>query len=95
VRKSGEHIEAFNKYFVDEIKQNRNIKDDKILGDITSGKSYLGKDALTLGLIDYLGGKEKAIQIASELAGMQLNADYRKGDIEKQGLMFKILRKLI
>jgi ClpP class serine protease len=55
----------------------------------------MGKDALNLGLIDYLGGKEKAIQIASELAGLQLNADYRKGDIEKPGLMFRMLRKLI
>ncbi|GAH91873.1 unnamed protein product [marine sediment metagenome] len=89
-----EHVEAFNKYFVDEVKQNRNIKDDKILGDITSGKSYMGKDALDLGLIDYLGGKEKAIQIASELAGVQLYADYRKGGIEKPGLMFRIFKKL-
>ncbi|GAG63389.1 unnamed protein product [marine sediment metagenome] len=89
-----EHVEAFNKYFVDEVKQNRNIKDGKILGDITSGKSYMGKDALDLGLIDYLGGKEKAIQIASELAGVQLYADYRKGGIEKPGLMFRIFKKL-
>ena len=54
----------------------------------------MGEEALRLGLIDYLGDREKAIQIASKLAGAELYPDFRKNNIEKPGLMFKILRRL-
>ena len=89
-----EHVESFNKYFVDEIKDNRNIKDKKLLTDITSGKSFLGKQALELGLIDYLGGNEKALEVAGEMAGTKLIPDYRKGSAEKPGLLMRMLRRM-
>ncbi len=89
-----EHIETFNEYFVDEVKRNRNIKDDKILQDITSGKSYLGKAALNLGLIDYLGGREKALQVASTLTGIKLYSTCLKDSTQRPGLMLRILKKL-
>ncbi len=89
-----DHVESFNNYFVDEVKQNRNIRDDRVLDNIKSGKSYLGKEALELGLVDYLGDSDKAIQIVRKLAGMKLKIIYRKGRKEEHGLMFRILRRL-
>jgi protease-4 len=89
-----EHVETFNQYFIDEVKRNRKIKDDKILKDITSGKSYLGKDALNLGLIDYLGGIEKALQVASNLTGVNLYSIRIKDSNQRPGLILRILKKL-
>lgn len=89
-----DHVESFNKYFVDEIRKNRKIKDDRLLEDITSGKAFLGEQALELGLIDHLGGNEKALEIAEKLAGNRLVPDYRKGSMEKPGLMVRMLRKM-
>lgn len=89
-----DHVESFNQYFVDEIKDNRKIGDESLLEDITSGKSFLGKQALDLGLIDYLGGNEKALEIAEEMAGTRLIPDYRRGSAEKPGLMVRMLRRM-
>lgn len=89
-----EHVETFNEYFIAEVKRNRKIKDNKTLRDITSGKSYLGKDALDLGLIDYLGGREKALQVASDLAGVNLYSIRIKDSTQRPGLMLRILKKL-
>jgi len=89
-----EHVKTFNEYFIAEVKRNRKIKDNKILRDITSGKSYLGKDALDLGLIDYLGGREKALQVASDLAGVNLYSIRIKDSTQRPGLMLRILKKL-
>ena len=73
---------------------NRNIEDEKLLEDITSGKSFLGKQALDLGLIDYLGGNEKSLEIAEEMAGTKLTPDYRRGSVEKPGFMMRMLKKM-
>ncbi|MBN2072719.1 MAG: signal peptide peptidase SppA [Actinobacteria bacterium] len=90
-----DHVESFNRYFVNEIQENRNIRDEKLLEDITSGKTFLGKQALELGLIDYLGGNQKALEIAGEMSGVKLIADYRKGSAEKPGFMARMLRKML
>jgi protease IV len=89
-----EHVDSFNKYFINEIRVNRNIKDEKLLEDITSGKTFLGEEALRLGLIDYMGGSEKALEIAGELAGSELVSDYRKGSAEKPGIIVRMLKKM-
>lgn len=89
-----DQVEAFNRYFVEEVKKNRKIEDDKILEDIASGKSYLGKEALDLRLVDYLGDGEKAIEVASELAGIRLKPVYRKEEKEGYGLLLKLLKRL-
>ena len=67
-----EHLEAVNREFVNEIKTNRKIEDEETLKKLTSGKPFLGREALELGLLDYLGDKEKAIEVASELSGKKL-----------------------
>jgi protease-4 len=90
-----EQVSAFNEYFVEEVRKNRNIEDEKILENITSGKPYMGKEALDMGLIDYLGNAERALEVASELAGARLKTDYAKIGHEKESLGTKLLKRMI
>ncbi len=89
-----EQVSAFNEYFVEEIKNNRKISDDKILENITSGRPYLGKEALQLGLIDYLGNEETAVKIASDISGMKLKKIYSKIGKIKEPLLARLLKRL-
>ncbi len=89
-----EQVTAFNEYFIEEIKNNRNIADDKILANITSGRPYLGKEALQLGLIDYLGGEELAIKTASEIAGVKLKVLYLKIGKIRESLAARLLKRI-
>ncbi len=56
--------------FVNEISINRNISKEK-LKDLASGIYYLGKEAHEIGLIDYLGNKDLAVNITKELANIK------------------------
>ncbi len=88
-----QHVDSFNQYFVEEIKKNRKIEDQKLLEDITSGKSFLGKEALDLGLIDQLGASREALQKAQDLAQVKLLAVHRKVRSDKSGLLMRLLKK--
>lgn len=55
-------------HFINEVIKNRGLKRE-VLEDI-SGAPLLGEEALEKGLVDYLGGREKALEISRELAGM-------------------------
>ncbi len=55
--------------FVYDIAENRNLENSDVM-NIATGDLYLGKDAKELKLVDYLGGEDKAIEIAAELAGI-------------------------
>lgn len=89
-----EQVSAFNEYFVEEIKNNRNITDDKILENITSGRPYLGKEALQLNLIDYLGNEETAVKIAADITGIKLKKVYSRIGKIKEPLMARLLKRL-
>jgi len=89
-----EQVSAFNQYFVDQVRVNRNISDEKVLENITSGKPYLGKEALGMGLIDYLGNGVLAVKVASELAGVKLKVEYSKFSRERESLLSKLFKKL-
>jgi len=69
-------VEATHRYFVEEVKQNRSIREETVLAQIAAGRVYRGEKAKELGLVDYLGNLQKAIQVASELAGSQLEPEY-------------------
>ena len=62
-------IDQIHEVFVDEVAANRNLARDKV-GRLATGEFYLGKEAKELGLVDYLGGKETAVDFAEELAGI-------------------------
>jgi protease-4 len=74
-----EHMERQAKvvyqHFSEEIRSNRKIRDEEVLKNVMSGRPYLGKEAKELGLIDELGDMDKAIEIASELAGEELRIE--------------------
>ncbi len=88
------HVQSFNNYFIKEIKNNRKLSDEKLLEDITSGKAFLGEEALKLGLIDYLGGSQKALEVAEQAAGAKLVYGCRKEKTEKSGLLLRMLKRL-
>jgi protease-4 len=58
-------INKIDKFFLNEVKINRNLRDTK---KIETGEFFLGSEAKEIGLIDYLGNKETAIEIAKELS---------------------------
>lgn len=60
------NINKIHTYFVKEVSQNRN----KDLSFIANGGFYLGVDAKRLGLVDYIGTKDLAINITKEKAGI-------------------------
>ena len=90
-----EQVSKFNEYFVEEIKINRNITDDKILANVTSGRPYLGKEALELGLIDYLGDEELSIKTASNIAGVELKAVHLKIGKSRESLATRFLKRFL
>jgi len=48
----------------------RNLS-EKAIEEISSGKTYFGEEAKNLGLVDELGGREKAFGIAAKKAGLK------------------------
>jgi len=63
-------LEMIHKSFVEEVTKNRKLDEEKIK-EVSSGKVYLGVEAKELGLIDHLGGKEKAIEVAKKISGIK------------------------
>ena len=60
-------INLIHQLFIEEVKNNRNIPE----GEWREGLFYLGSEARELGLIDVLGGRDEAITIAKERAGIK------------------------
>ena len=60
-------IDLIHDAFVKDVSENRG----KNLGKYATGEFFLGSEAYKLGLIDYLGGKEKAINVSKELAKIE------------------------
>ncbi|MCK4491154.1 MAG: signal peptide peptidase SppA, partial [Candidatus Altiarchaeales archaeon] len=56
--------------FVRDVSVNRNLSFSYV-ENISDGSIYLGSEARELGLVDYLGGMDKAIEVASELGGIR------------------------
>jgi len=84
----------FYKNFVQKVSESRNKTFDEI-HSIAQGRVWNGYDGINIGLIDTLGGLNTAIQIAKEMAGMNLMSDpkivvYPK----KKSVLSKILKNL-
>ena len=62
-------IGMIHSYFISAIVENRNLPLDKVT-DLADGSFYLGEEALSLGLIDYLGNKDLAINITKQMANI-------------------------
>lgn len=56
--------------FINITAQNRNLSTTYVKS-IAEGKIYTGRQAKNIKLVDYLGGKDKAIEIAAQIAGIR------------------------
>lgn len=63
-------IDKIHEYFVNEVASNRGLEKENVK-ELATGIFYLGNEAYDLGLVDYLGGKDLAINITKELAGIE------------------------
>ncbi len=84
-----EEIEIIQRSFLAEVKGNRHLTEE-VAEQISSGKIYLGEQAKSLGLLDELGGREKAFEIAAKKAGIT-----RYGIIDFTGKLEKHRKKLL
>ena len=55
--------------FLAEIRGKRHLTEE-VIKEISSGKTYLGQEAKNLSLVDEIGGKEKALEVAAEKANI-------------------------
>ena len=61
-------VDASFKQFVDAIVEARGLEPEKVMS-FSDGRIILGEQALALGLVDEIGGLERAAKVALELAG--------------------------
>lgn len=56
--------------FIEVVAQGRRLDKDRV-GALATGQLYTGAQAKVLGLVDELGGLDKAVELAAELAGIK------------------------
>ena len=85
-----EEIRIIQQLFLTEIRRNRNLSDE-VVEQISSGRTFFGEEARKVGLIDELGGKDKAFEIAARKAKLK---SYRISDytqkLKKRGLLSRL-----
>lgn len=59
-------LEKVYQQFIDDVSKARQIPKEKVV-EVAEGKIFLGQEALTIGLVDYLGDEEKAKEIMKDL----------------------------
>jgi len=77
-------VDEFYDAFISLVAEGRNIDKAKI-DEIAQGRVWSGEDALKIGLIDEIGGIEKAIELAIELGGLE--------DTDEEDIKFNIYSK--
>lgn len=83
-------LSIIQEYFIDAVSQNRNVPREKVAG-LATGMFYLGKEFYDLGMIDYLGDKELAINVTKQLAGLK---EAKLVKFEKKKSILDVLSKL-
>lgn len=83
------NVESVYETFVSRVSNGRNLASERV-DSIGQGRVWCAIDALRIGLIDSFGGLTKAINIASDMAGL---ADYSIVDFPKQEDPFESLLK--
>jgi len=64
-------VDIVHEEFYTTVDEERNLTDEQ-LDEIKSGQVYLGSEAEELGLVDSLGGREEAIDVAENETGLNL-----------------------
>ena len=67
--KARESLEAFYETFVRKVAESRGREWDEI-DEIAQGRVWMGSQALANGLVDELGGFDRAVELAKEAAGL-------------------------
>ncbi len=62
-------LDAIHEHFIRAVAENRGLPENKVR-ELATGVYYLGEEAKDVGLVDYLGGKDLAINVTKELAGI-------------------------
>lgn len=73
-------VENIYDTFISRVAEGRNMTKNQI-DEIGQGRVWSGRDALELGLVDVLGGLEKSIELAAEMAKLD---DYRIVNLPKE-----------
>lgn len=63
-------VDDIHDQFLESISTNRNISKETIAG-IADGRIFTGRQALKMGLVDFLGDREYAINLAAKLSGIK------------------------
>ena len=63
-------VDTVYELFIKKVSERRGL-DPAFVRKLATGNVYLGIEAFQNGLVDYLGGKDKAIKVAEELAGIE------------------------
>ncbi len=72
-----EYVENIYDVFLDRVADGRNMTKEAI-DEIGQGRVWSGENALEIGLVDELGGLNRAVELAAELAGIE---SYRTVDL--------------
>ncbi len=81
-------LDKIDEIFLNEVKTSRKLQDTK---KIETGEFFLGLEAKELNLVDYLGGKEKAIEIAKNLSDLK---EAKLIEVKEKKSIFDVLNRL-
>lgn len=85
-----ELIEDMHDQFVRDVAHGRNMDLEKVQS-LADGRAMTGRQALEAGLVDVLGGMNEAVQLASDLAGLQKEVVLLEGPVQKVSLLRRVL----
>ncbi len=79
--------------FIEAVAIGRKLNIEKVR-KIADGKAYTGRQAKKLGLVDYLGNMDKAIDVLKKLCGIKGDIELIEGPEEKKSIVKKIFGAL-
>jgi len=65
-----QHVEDIYDVFLERVADGRGLTKEAV-DEIGQGRVWSGENALAIGLVDELGGLEKAVKMAAEMAGLE------------------------
>ncbi len=85
-----EKLDKIHNVFIREVAVNRKLNEKKVK-ELATGIYYLGSEAKELGLVDYLGAMDLAMNLTKEAAGIALDDDVDVIKYKKEKSVFDIL----
>jgi protease-4 len=83
------YMDDFYNRFIDVVKEGRHISKDSV-DSLADGRIFTGRDAISAGLIDTIGGLETAIEIAKLLIGVRKDKQARLVTLEEDDENFRL-----